>query len=111
MQEADVNNYLGEISRLLKKGGICFVTFFIIDQGAKQFLESSQNPFFPFEHEHYYLHNEKVKDANIAYKSEFIFPLIESKGLKIKNFHSGWWCGNDKNISVDFQDVLILEKL
>jgi ubiquinone/menaquinone biosynthesis C-methylase UbiE len=111
MQEADVINYLGEISRLLKKGGKCFVTFFIIDEHAKSFLNSSSKPFFPFEFDHYYLHNEKVKDANIAYKSDFIFPLISSKGLETKFHHKGWWCGNDKNNCVDFQDVLILEKI
>ena len=34
----EVDNYVAEISRILKKGGRCFATFFLVDETAKKFV-------------------------------------------------------------------------
>ncbi len=110
MQPREVEQYLNEISRVMSPGGTCFVTFFIITPVSKSFLDQSQNPFFAYDHGDYYLHDNKVKDANIAFKLSFIETLLSKAGLQVRKFHPGWWAGRDKSTQVDFQDVLILEK-
>lgn len=110
MQPTEVAWYLKEISRVLKKDGVCFATFFVIDEAAENFLKNSKDPFFKYDHGEYYLHDEKVKDANIAYKIGFIDAMLKEADLTKEKLHSGWWAGRKKEESVDFQDVLILRK-
>lgn len=110
MQEEAVRNYLSEIGRVLKPGGCCFCTFFLITKASEAFLDSSSEPFFKYRYEHYYLHNAQVKDANIAYKYSVVEQMVQKAGLKVQSFHPGWWAGLKKEEAVNFQDVLILTK-
>lgn len=111
MQENDVRHYLNEISRILKQGGTCFATFFIIDDSSMVFLKQSSDPFFTHERETHMLHDDKVLDANIAYKLQFIKQWVLESGMAIEKHLPGWWAGRDKTSCVDFQDVLILRKM
>lgn len=108
MQKEDVQQYLREIGRVLKKGGSCFCTFFVITAESDSFLVKSKNPFFPYRYDDFYLHDNRVKNANIAYKSEVLEEMINKSGLVIKSFHPGWWAGLKKENCVNFQDVMIL---
>ena len=110
MQPGEVDNYLMEISRVMKKGGKCFATFFIIDDASEKYLKSSADPFFKYDKGEYMLHDEKVKDANIAFRKSFIDSMLNKAKLKQHAFHPGWWAGRDRTQCVDFQDVLILSK-
>jgi SAM-dependent methyltransferase len=110
MQEDDVVNYLEQIHRVLKPGGKCFATFFIINKEADDHLSTTDDPFFTYKYENFYLHDKNVKDANIAYKIDFLEKHIQRIGLKLANFHPGYWAGREKGKCLDFQDVLILEK-
>jgi hypothetical protein len=110
MQDKEVAQYLKEISRVLTSGGTCFATFFIIDENSDKFLKASATPFFAHDYGHYMLHDQKVKDANIAYKMAYVNDMLQDTQLNIKAFHPGWWAGRSKKDSVDFQDVLILQK-
>lgn len=110
MQDKEVENYLKEIARVLKIGGKCFATFFIIDEASREYLGQTDKPFFTHDYGHYLLHDSTVKDANIAFTKSYIDQISSQAGLKISAFHPGWWAGRDKSASVDFQDVLIFEK-
>jgi ubiquinone/menaquinone biosynthesis C-methylase UbiE len=110
MQLDDVKQYIKEIARVMKSGATCFATFFILDQESENFLSKQSDPFFKYHYDLYALHDDKVKDANIAYKKDFIKELLQENGLTLKQHHRGWWCGGDKIQLVDFQDVLIIEK-
>jgi ubiquinone/menaquinone biosynthesis C-methylase UbiE len=109
MQLPDVDHYLKEICRVLKKNGKCLSTFFIITPISEDFLDKSQDPFFPYRYEKYFLHDQKVKDANIAFKYPVIEQMAEQAGLGISSFTPGWWAG-EKNKFNDFQDILIFQK-
>jgi ubiquinone/menaquinone biosynthesis C-methylase UbiE len=110
MQPNDVAQYLAEISRVLKPNGICFATFFIINKHSEKHLNETDTPFFTYKYNTYYLHDDKVKDANIAYKQDFIDLELEKSNLYIKTFHQGWWAGLKKEDCINFQDVLIISK-
>lgn len=110
MQAGEVKNYLMEISRVLKKDAYCFATFFLITEDSEKHLDQSNNPFFPYRYEHYFLHNKQVKNANIAYRHDYALAMIHEAGLIADQFHPGWWAGNPRDKCMDFQDVLVLKK-
>lgn len=110
MQPAEVENYLGEISRVLQPGGCCLATFFLITENSESYLDQSPEPFFPYRFADYFLHDPRVRSANIAFRYSYIQRLIAKAGLEAEALHEGWWAGQAKESSVDFQDVLILRK-
>ena len=110
MQEEDMRRYITEISRVLKSGKYCFCTFFLITKETDEYLIKSKNPFFKFRYNNYFLHDSRVKDANIAYKYEVVEKMITASHLKIKVFFPGWWSVKDRKHCLDFQDVLIITK-
>jgi len=110
MQPADVAHYLKEIGRVMKPGGHCFATFFIISPATEKHLDESDKPFFPYRYGHYFLHNPRVKDANIAFRHEYLQTMIREAGLRQDQFHPGWWAGLPKAHCLNFQDVVILGK-
>ncbi len=110
MQPEEVKNYMQEISRVLKPDGHCFATFFVIDQDSESYLDKASEPFFPYRFGDYFLHDKRVKNANIAYRISFIEKIAEIAGLSIKQFNQGWWAGRDADACMNFQDVIILRK-
>jgi len=110
MQQNEVKQYIFEISRVLKKGGCCFCTFFMITQESDELLLKSKTPFFAYRYNDFFLHDEKVKDANIAYKLDVIKAMLYDAGLTIHSFHPGWWPGTPESEALSYQDVLIMRK-
>ncbi|MDR4988742.1 MAG: class I SAM-dependent methyltransferase [Bacteroidales bacterium] len=110
MQPPEVVRYLNEITRVLKPGGHCFSTFFLITSSAEAYLDKAANPFFPYRYDDYFLHDHRVKNANIAYRDAFIREQAAAAGLSVTEFYEGWWTGRPKEECLNFQDVLIMKK-
>lgn len=110
MQQKEVQQYINEIGRVLKTGGYCFCTFFMITPASDALLLKSKTPFFPYRYDGFFLHDEKVKDANIAYKYDVVKAMVHNAGLTIQSFNAGWWPGTPENESLSYQDVLIMRK-
>ena len=110
MTPIEVNNYMKEINRVLKNGGLCYATFFVMNEESNRLMKA---PFiFSHEYEQHYLMNQEVQGANVAYKEAFLMDnLIKDNGLRLKTIHYGWWCGRKKSTCVQFQDVIIFEKV
>jgi len=103
MQKDEVTNYLQQIFRVMKPGAYCYATFFLI-------LPNDDQSLFPYEFEDYSLHNMKIKNANVAYKKDFIMNTIGKIGYSHFQSFEGWWKTGFKADKVDFQDVIILQK-
>jgi ubiquinone/menaquinone biosynthesis C-methylase UbiE len=110
MLPADVAQYIKEIARVLAPGGKCFATFFILDKSSLEFMSRQEAPFFPFEYENYYLHNQKVPEANVGFKRSFVDQMLLNSKLSLYLFKPGFWCGRPKAESTDFQDILVFGK-
>ncbi|HOZ29461.1 MAG TPA: class I SAM-dependent methyltransferase [Bacteroidales bacterium] len=103
MQKTEVINYLNQIYSVLRPGGYCYATFFLTEENDNQSL-------FPYEFDNYSLHNLKVKNANVAYKKEFVLKSAQDIGYINFRTFEGWWKTGHKTDKVDFQDILILQK-
>ena len=110
MQQNDVQRYFREISRTLINGGSCFCTFFIITEERLQKNSEGVMTFFRYNHGDFYLHDNRVKDANIAYRKEAIERMAAESGLKMSVILPGWWADKQQEGKFDFQDVVVLEK-
>ena len=69
------------------------------------------NSFFKYKFNDYFLHDKRVKDANVAYSLETLELMVKGAGLRIIKFIPGWWDDGIKDDKFDFQDVLILRKI
>ncbi|MFN3916966.1 MAG: class I SAM-dependent methyltransferase [Flavobacteriales bacterium] len=108
MLPEDTSNYLKEISRTLKPGGICFATFFVLDDISTPAMKN--NSFrFDYSFEGYALMDEKVKEANVAFEIDWLKKVFSESGLNLKSFYPGIWSSRKDN-TLDFQDILIFEK-
>ncbi len=106
----DVENYTNEIRRVLKVGGKCLVTYFILNTESKNYMQSNSEFNFKFNFGSYSLLNKNVKEANVAYEEKYLFNLINQNNLTIEKILYGFWSGRPRNESFDFQDTLILSK-
>jgi SAM-dependent methyltransferase len=111
MLPLEVENYMKEISRVLKPGGTCFSTFFIYSNSQQQF---TAKPFFtfPIDHGYYRLMDHKVQSANVAFSQAYIEQtLAADNNLKIKTILPGFWHDiTTKDSRADFQDIVVFLK-
>ena len=106
----DTEHYFSEISRVLKKGGCCLISFFLINPESKAYLnkKKSQLDFFEVGNG-YYSTVKDVPEQVIAFDEEFIRELYAKYGLAIREpVHYGSWCGRER--TMDFQDMVIAIK-
>lgn len=108
----EVENYLKEISRVLKPESKCLITFFILNDYSVRCMRQNITDFqFPFEKGYYSLMSEDAKTGNVAFKEDYLESLFERFSLKIVHKSYGFWTGRNKAECLDFQDIIIIEKL
>jgi len=111
-----VAHYLAEIQRVLRPGGRVFATFFLITDDSESPAATPGRTFsFPYDYGHYRLMDERVRSANVAYRKKYLQELVRrigtSGGLRIRECRPGAWSGRPETETLDFQDVVILEKV
>ena len=107
MFKEDVENYLSEIARVLKPGGRCLVTWFLLDEVSRR----SQHPVMSFAYDVDEVSRTTVKsnpEAAIAFDLDFVRGLYDRYGLKIEDIEHGTW-GRPESI-YDLQDMVVAVK-
>ena len=110
MLPQDMENYFGEISRVLKKGGRCLITFFLLNEESFQLIRSGKSELnFGYDFGKYRTMDPNVSEAAIGYDEAFVLGLYEKYGLRIKRpLHYGSWCGRSTFLS--YQDIVVASK-
>lgn len=99
----DLQHYLGEIHRTLKKDGTCFFTAFLINEDARRRLPSSKRPFHKVGD--YWSLNPASHEDGIGYDQAMLESWVRSRGFAISALHySHWWATGIG------QDVMVLKK-
>jgi len=107
---AELDNYLREIARLLKKDqGRCLATFFLLNEEQRALDVEGRNGLqFSFgtnEWRHVYEHSP---ESACAFEEGHLLGLLQKHGLRLKDkAYYGQWSGRKDGLS--FQDVLIIE--
>jgi len=110
MLPLDLEHYLSEISRVLKNGGKCLITFFLLNEESEKLIQSGRSTLdFKYKIEDCLTTNENVPESAIAYNEEFVKLLFKKYGLNIvQPINYGSWCKRDRFIS--YQDMIIATK-
>ena len=111
MLTEDMENYLSEIVRVLRKGGRCFITYFLLNAETIRLMEQKQSIFdFKLERDGCcYAHDLDIPEHAIAYEEGFIRELyIKNSLILIEPIYYGSWRNGKK--SQPFQDFIIAKK-
>jgi len=110
MLPSDIRHYTEEISRVLKPGGKCLVTFFILNDESKALVSSGHSALnFQYKLDGCLTVDQTFPEDAVAYDEEFVKELFEKHGLVINQpIHYGSWCGRQNFLT--YQDLIIAEK-
>lgn len=106
----DLENYLSEISRVLKPEAKCFITYFILNNDSVKHIEEGKSNFnLKFYFDECRIESKEDPEYVIAYKEAQLRFMYEKFNLKITSINYGNWCGRDNYL--DFQDIVVAEKI
>lgn len=107
MPPQEIDNYLGEIRRLLKADGRCFITYYLLDDFAlKQIQERRASQPFDYAFDGYLSTSQTTPENTIACPEATIRELYEQNGLTIEEpILYGAWPGRESFLS--YQDVIV----
>ncbi|WP_254566816.1 class I SAM-dependent methyltransferase [Oscillatoria sp. HE19RPO] len=105
-----IDNYLREISRVLKPGGRGLITAFLLNEESLSCLEAGLCTLeLPEIFDNYRLADKTFPESAVAYEERFFLELAEQVGLKVNlPVYYGSWCGREDFLSV--QDILLISK-
>lgn len=108
MLPQDVSNYISEISRMLKPGGKCMLSTFLMDQGTNGEMIS-----FPYKYMEAFTYKEQFPEIAVGYTSSYFVERFKESNLKLdRSPLFGIWRGNNVDIAeTNFpQDLLVFVK-
>lgn len=110
MRRPEVENYMGEISRVLKPGGRCLITFFILNEESVALMHAGKSRFdFKYDLGGCLSAEIDTPEGAIAYEEEVVKNLFVQNGLVIRpSIYYGSWCGRERFFT--FQDLIVAEK-
>ncbi|MFZ4442891.1 MAG: class I SAM-dependent methyltransferase [Planktothrix agardhii] len=104
-----VQNYLKEVYRVLKPGGRCLCTFFLLNEESEALIKagkSSQNLIHEFEDS--FFSNLEIPESDMGHREVSVTQWIEALGFTVSAKYYGLWCG--RTPATNYQDILILKK-
>jgi len=110
MRPAEVDNYLREVSRLLKNDGRCLATFFLLNEEQARLSKEGKNALkFNYGEGVWRYRYEHSPESAVAYDESYVLELLNKHHLTLKTpTYYGHWSGRRDGLS--FQDILLLEK-
>jgi SAM-dependent methyltransferase len=111
LQSAIVERYLGETKRVLKPGGSCLHTFFLLNPAARSGLAAGTSQFdFRYPVPNGAAVSRSEPEKAIAFEETYVREVYFQAGLEIiEPIHYGCWSGAGKGLSG--QDIVIARKL
>jgi SAM-dependent methyltransferase len=106
----DMKNYLCQIGRVLKKGGTCFITYFLLNRETHMLIKNeTANRKFPFQFDGYRSDSQHTPEIAIAFEENLIRELYDGYNLQISDpIYYGSWRGLSNTMTS--QDVVIAVK-
>jgi Methylase involved in ubiquinone/menaquinone biosynthesis len=105
----EVDNYLGEIARLLKNDGRCLATFFLLNETQVDLDKQGKAALhFRYGEDDWRYVYEHSPESAAAYREGFVMDLMLKHHLVVTGIHYGRWSGRSDGLS--FQDIIVIEK-
>lgn len=110
MKPDGVRNYLHEIARLLRPGGRCLATFFLLNPAQAAWAECGKNA-LAFEHGagDWRFVDPALPEKAIAYREGYVIEMLQRSGLTLAAApYYGTWTGRPDGLS--YQDILLMTR-
>ena len=105
----DIEHYLSEISRMLKPGKKCLITYFLLNNESLQNVnEGISNVKFLYEIEGGLTTNKDEPENAIGIKEDLILNIYKKLPLTIDKIFHGKWSGKQNCLS--YQDIIVATK-
>jgi SAM-dependent methyltransferase len=106
----EMENYVHEIARVLKVGGRCLSTWFLLNEESLALIQGGRARLsFPFKMEDCFVQEEAIPDAAVGYEEPFVLRMYERFGLQLEGpIRYGEWSGREA--FVDAQDIIVAKK-
>jgi SAM-dependent methyltransferase len=101
----DAANYIRQSARVLRPGGTCFATFFLLNEESEEGLSRGRAQLsFAFTGEGCRFNHERVPEAAVAYPEASVLRQFEEAGLR-RAVHHGTWSGRPNGLTL--QDIVV----
>ena len=109
MEKWGMENYVREISRVLKPGGKLLVSFFLLSDRTKFMITQGMADYkFEFNKGNYSVIDDKFTESAVAYEEDYVLGFIKSCGFSSIKVYPGSWCGRKQYTS--YQDLVLAIK-
>jgi SAM-dependent methyltransferase len=107
----DTANYFKESKRVMRKGGRCMFSFFVLDYYKGP--GTSTRDYYEFNYplpgfDGVAIHDEQIPEKLIAYKMSLIEQMAAEAGLRVKQIVPGFW-SKSHMVGVNEQDLIVFE--
>ncbi|MFC1590906.1 class I SAM-dependent methyltransferase [Thermodesulfobacteriota bacterium] len=103
-------NYMAEVGRVLKPGGITMHSQYLVNADAVRCMQLPASA-INFKHDcgHYRIVDTYVPENKVAYDEAYVREIYSRNGLDIVSpLHYGAWCGRDD--ALNHQDIIVAFK-
>jgi SAM-dependent methyltransferase len=106
-----VDNYLEEVARVLRVGGRCLITFFLLNEESTGLIRDGKSRhFFPYRHQSCWVQEALWPESVVAYAEEDTLAQFHRRGLSLyAPVQYGSWCGRQAFVS--YQDMIVATKV
>jgi SAM-dependent methyltransferase len=117
MLPIDVDRYVGEIARVLKKNGRIFATYFIITPESLRLMNSKcAAALFKYDLGSHWIQSKRVPELSVAYDERWLRGIYSKHGLSDPpDIYFGRWSGREgywpPDSGLGGQDVVVATKL
>ncbi len=110
MLPQDMKNYFGEVTRVLKTGGRCLITFFLLNEESNQQIKEGKSTLaFRYDQGECRIVKPEAPETVVAYPEALVLGLYELHRLRITQpIGYGYWCGRSNFLS--YQDIIVASK-
>jgi SAM-dependent methyltransferase len=114
MLPTELEHYLGEITRVLKPGGRCFATYYLLTEQSRELMATKDSTLnFKQHFGPYSVTSARVPELAVGYDEGYVEELYARLGLK-SEIYLGFWCGQPSrwgpHSGTGLQDVLVAMK-
>ncbi len=110
MLPEEVWHYIDEIERVLKPGGRCLATFFLLNRESKKLIDLDKSTLdFKCRHGESMSISDVEPEKAVAYAEQTLRKRYEALGLTLLTpIQYGLWCGREKGMG--YQDIVVAKK-
>lgn len=104
----DLEHYLEEIRRLIRRDGQVLATFFLLNQEQRQLAVAGRNAIDFLETGSWYMvRDHEVPESAVAYEEDRLLAMVTAMGFRLVGpVRHGTWSGREDGLS--FQDIVVL---